>query len=440
MNPLSLLATGGKKLGGLFAAMGENFDRNAAGALPEILGSDYTPAMKSRARVNAIMGIGQALAGQAPLPQSLAHGQQGILAGWQMGQDLKRQKEQRAALAQLGQEMLDSPNGGNDAEAMFAQAQKYDRIAARHMIGGNEKAAEHYLTASAKLRELAQKRVKQPVGEPITAVGADGKARLLQRHSDGTVTEITGYSPEAKTQVVDLGDRQAVVDMRNPGQYLRKNQTPDSAASVGQRAFEFNAELPLKQRQTAATEMGARASMASAGAAQQNAATSADRLAFDKQNPQSGKLGEDAIKTISDLRVGIQRISRLGDTLANHQSYSGPIRGLSTAPVIGRALTTFGVETPAKLEAEIAGVKQVIGKAMEGGVLRKEDEEKYARILPTLSDPPEVAQHKINLVKEGLSNALATFIQTQQENGRRVGSSPLPAAPSGPRITITPVK
>jgi hypothetical protein len=34
-----------------------------------------------------------------------------------------------------------------------------------------------------------------------------------------------------------------------------------------------------------------------------------------------------------------------------------------------------------KVQAEIDRVRQLVGKALEGGVLRKEDEEKYKKIL-----------------------------------------------------------
>ena len=47
-------------------------------------------------------------------------------------------------------------------------------------------------------------------------------------------------------------------------------------------------------------------------------------------------------------------------------------------------------------QAKIDLVKQIIGKALEGGVLRKEDEVKYAKILPTIGDPDSVAQAKID--------------------------------------------
>src|SRR6185436_21186266 len=48
-------------------------------------------------------------------------------------------------------------------------------------------------------------------------------------------------------------------------------------------------------------------------------------------------------------------------------------------------------------QAVISIVKQVIGKGLEGGVLRKEDEIKYKAILPQLGENADLVKTKINL-------------------------------------------
>lgn len=63
-------------------------------------------------------------------------------------------------------------------------------------------------------------------------------------------------------------------------------------------------------------------------------------------------------------------------------------------------------------QAVIDRVKQVIGKALEGGVLRKEDEYKYVKILPTIGDPPEVAAKKL----QGLRAAIEQRRQITLDN------------------------
>lgn len=84
-----------------------------------------------------------------------------------------------------------------------------------------------------------------------------------------------------------------------------------------------------------------------------------------------------------------------------------------TAAQIGAALWTpitnltgWGADAKSK-QAQIDRVKQVIGKALEGGVLRKEDELKYEKILPTIKDSPELVRTKLN--------GLVTAIQKRQQ-------------------------
>jgi len=61
-------------------------------------------------------------------------------------------------------------------------------------------------------------------------------------------------------------------------------------------------------------------------------------------------------------------------------------------------------------QGTIDRVKQVIGKALEGGVLRKEDEYKYEKILPTIGDPPDVAVAKLNGLEAALKQRRQTTI------------------------------
>jgi len=57
-------------------------------------------------------------------------------------------------------------------------------------------------------------------------------------------------------------------------------------------------------------------------------------------------------------------------------------------------LTGFGVGDKQR-QGIINLVKQIIGKGLEGGVLRKEDESKYEKMLPTMSDHPDVVKTKV---------------------------------------------
>lgn len=68
-------------------------------------------------------------------------------------------------------------------------------------------------------------------------------------------------------------------------------------------------------------------------------------------------------------------------------------------------------------QAQIALAKQIIGKGLEGGVLRKEDESKYADILPTIQDPDDVVVGKLNGLIGRLSQRRMTYEQAAEDGG-----------------------
>lgn len=94
-------------------------------------------------------------------------------------------------------------------------------------------------------------------------------------------------------------------------------------------------------------------------------------------------------------RDAFKQLDALETTLNSDKGLRGPLLGR-----IGGA-NPWATESQA-VQAELDTAKQIIGKFMEGGVLRKEDEHKYEKILPRLSDTPEVAQEKLKIVREML--------------------------------------
>lgn len=107
---------------------------------------------------------------------------------------------------------------------------------------------------------------------------------------------------------------------------------------------------------------------------------------------------------ISDLDTSLDDVEVLGQQLGA----TGAASAIGAAlPNVVTELTGLGSDSKQR-QGTIDRVKQVIGKALEGGVLRKEDEAKYAKILPTIGDPPEVARSKM----EGLRAALVQRRQT----------------------------
>lgn len=105
----------------------------------------------------------------------------------------------------------------------------------------------------------------------------------------------------------------------------------------------------------------------------------------------------------AELDTALDDLATLRNTLTETKDATG------TSAAVGAAMPAwatdlFGWGTDAKKrQGVIDRVKQVIGKALEGGVLRKEDEIKYAKILPTIQDTAAVAESKL----AGLEKAIA---------------------------------
>jgi hypothetical protein len=81
-------------------------------------------------------------------------------------------------------------------------------------------------------------------------------------------------------------------------------------------------------------------------------------------------------------------------------------------PVEGRLHSANPWDTQGRtVDAQIRAASQAFGRYMEGGVLRKEDEEKYRRMFPNLSDTPSVAASKLDVVKRLMQQRQAGNLQ-----------------------------
>lgn len=121
-------------------------------------------------------------------------------------------------------------------------------------------------------------------------------------------------------------------------------------------------------------------------------------------------MNESAITKIAESKSAIASLRDLRDTLKENEQYIGPIAGF-------QALNPYS--DARKAQAKIDLVKQRVGKALEGGVLRKEDEDKYKKILATLNDTPTTAISKVDSIITTLERDLDTFVETQRSAGRR---------------------
>lgn len=125
------------------------------------------------------------------------------------------------------------------------------------------------------------------------------------------------------------------------------------------------------------------------------------------------RLSDATISKMAEARSAVTSLRDLRSILQQNEQYIGPLAGL-------QALNPYSEGR--KAQADIDRVRQRVGKAMEGGVLRKEDEEKYKKILATLRDTPDTAIYKVDQLIETLEKDLEAFVEEQRAAGRRVNT------------------
>lgn len=125
-------------------------------------------------------------------------------------------------------------------------------------------------------------------------------------------------------------------------------------------------------------------------------------------------LSDSAIKKVTEVEGAIADTESLFEAIQASDDV-GVLKGF-------KAKNPFDVDARS-LQAEIDRVRQVIGKALEGGVLRKEDEEKYKKILPQITDSKDVALNKLRQLNRKLKTDLELYVKLQQRYGKGSGQS-----------------
>lgn len=99
------------------------------------------------------------------------------------------------------------------------------------------------------------------------------------------------------------------------------------------------------------------------------------------------------------------------------KTFADPKNAAKTGPLSG--LSRFNpYDTPAQIvQSQVNTAKQLVGKFIEGGVLRKEDESKYDRIMPTMQDTPEVRAAKLANIKRMVEEKYNSYLESYANSG-----------------------
>lgn len=337
------------------------------------------------------------------LAESMAQRVYGAPAGFIKGQikfnDSKRlEKERKDAQSIL--DNLQKRYGGDDPNWIDSMIQS------GATVGGK---------SVADLAALVNMDVKTATGEPVEI---------------GTPIRTVGSAEDAAKAAVEEARREA---RRNKKPFTQADATRVSQGAIKQ--FKAGTQLDERPKAEAASDPKRKAVVD----AIMNDPTILDRMtnqSFGEYLPDLvaagfndfGKaLPQGAVDKISASRSAIASVKDLRDVVKQNEQHIGPIAGY-------QALNPWSEAR--KAQADIDRVRQRVGKALEGGVLRKEDEEKYKKILATLNDEPSTAIYKIDKLVQDLERDIEIYVGTQRQSGRR--TSGVSGASAANSLVMTP--
>lgn len=130
----------------------------------------------------------------------------------------------------------------------------------------------------------------------------------------------------------------------------------------------------------------------------------AAQLEIERQKIAQGKqLTPDQINRISEGKQLPIVLEGLEKAIKENSMVFGPVAGRIAGA------NPYAAQTQT-IQAELKRAMQSIGKYLEGGVLRAEDEKKYEKMLPQLTDTPQVALNKLAGIKTLLENKQAQYL------------------------------
>jgi len=274
---------------------------------------------------------------------------------------------------------------------------------------------------------------------------------LAQADADGHDTkQIRGLlkqRPDALPQIIDSLIEKSPTQRKLTGEEADRalktateNRTAADMAADNTRASAQAAEVARHNKEQE------RIAGITAGRSEAQATETARHNRAMEENARNAKQGRPVVSgdagRIAEFDTSLDDLRVLRATVTPKEGESSPT---GTRAKIGASVpnwvtewTGFGATAKSK-QGVIDRVKQVIGKALEGGVLRKEDEYKYEKILPIISDVSEVVETKLAGLEKAILQRRQTLLDALGDAGydvSRFNARP-PRDQSGGQITVT---
>jgi hypothetical protein len=123
-----------------------------------------------------------------------------------------------------------------------------------------------------------------------------------------------------------------------------------------------------------------------------------------------------SVEKISDYEAGMGMLENLQKDIESNKQMYGPLKGR-----MSKIKAIFGDQASTTALAQVEKVKQFVGKALEGGVLRKEDTEKYNKILGSIEKDPDALTEILGILGQDLGRNKNIYVKNLSRAGYNLG-------------------
>jgi hypothetical protein len=268
------------------------------------------------------------------------------------------------------------------------------------------------------------------------------------RKSQATMQDLLAMEAQSQKPQLDLTPLMALADHVNKGGDMAKTYKAPKNDSFS-KVLAYGDKIQDNQRDIAKTLIDAVKSTKSGQVQQQLLDQITSKYINSFQDPNATQragtkpraprlLTDNAIKVIGHGQSALDQVNSLISSVEAKPELMGTGKG-ALADVTNFLGTTMGsdkIEEMQQLQRDFKLLQQTVGKGMEEGVLRKEDEIKYNRLLGNVGNDPKVALRNLKevqaMVKRDVANHLANHrkagYDTSQFSDMEKSFSTAPAA------------
>ena len=260
-----------------------------------------------------------------------------------------------------------------------------------------------------RLEKLNTAQAFSNLGDVIAGRGVGSQGQFYQQQRG-----------EAANQTIGEIERENRLALQQQQMEMQKQMLQDRLMQAAQES-ELSRQYKLEQAQ------------ANRELQKQLAANALKQKSEEKAAKQGKQLPISTLEAFGDSQASIKALDESQKSFEANKDIAGPLISVGTKFKKWGEIGDVGQQAKS-FDAELQLNAQVIGKYLEGGKMTDSDIVRYKQMLPNLSDSYEVAQKKIQLIKNKIAQKQSSQLNAMKAAGYDVGSLEAPVVGPNPNI------